>query len=109
MRNFTMKPAKTRFTTKGLAREVRGGETYEYFPLGKYVVAAPGVCGGRPTFKYTRIEAGFVLDLLANGWTIDEVIKEYKASKLSAKAVREAINLAKEAFVQSSLVLQLAT
>lgn len=104
-----MKPAKTRFTTKGLAREVRGGETYEYFPLGKYVVAAPGICGGRPTFKYTRIEAGFVLDLLASGWTIDEVIKEYKASHLTAKAVREAINLAKEAFVQSSPVLRLAT
>jgi hypothetical protein len=26
-------------------REVRGGEPYEYFPLGKYVVAAPAVCG----------------------------------------------------------------
>ena len=39
-----------------LVYEIVGGETYEYYPLGKYVVAAPKVCGGRPTFKYTRLE-----------------------------------------------------
>lgn len=36
--------------------EVVGGETYSYVPLGQYVVRAFGVCGGHPTFKYTRIE-----------------------------------------------------
>ncbi|MCE7986806.1 MAG: DUF433 domain-containing protein [Caldilinea sp. CFX5] len=30
------------------------------------MVAAPGVCGGRPTFKYTRLEATMVLAFLAN-------------------------------------------
>src|SRR5438093_7174788 len=39
-----------------LVCEIVGGEPYEYYPLGQYVVRAPGVCGGRPTFKYTRID-----------------------------------------------------
>ena len=39
---------------KELTRELVDGESYEYVPLGKHVVAAPGICGGRPTFNYTR-------------------------------------------------------
>jgi hypothetical protein len=39
-----------------LMRENVGGEPFEYYSVGRYIVIAPGVCGGRPTFKYTRIE-----------------------------------------------------
>ena len=39
-----------------LVREIVGGAPYEYYPLGEFVVIAPGVCGGRPTLKYTRLE-----------------------------------------------------
>jgi hypothetical protein len=39
-----------------VVREIVGGEVYEYVPLGKHIVSAKGVCGGRPTFKYTRVE-----------------------------------------------------
>lgn len=35
-------------TTPQLTREMVGGEWYEHVPLGEHVVAAPGVCGGRP-------------------------------------------------------------
>lgn len=38
--------------TLELVREGDGDDVYEYYPLGEYVVVAPGVCGGRPTFKY---------------------------------------------------------
>ena len=41
---------------RSLVREEIDGDVYEYIPLGKYIVSAPGVCRGRPTFKYTRIE-----------------------------------------------------
>ena len=103
-----MKTTKTKAAPKRLVRETRGGEPYAYYPLGKYIVAAPGVCGGRPTFKYTRVEAAFILDLLAAGWSIEKVAREYKGSRLSVPAVREAIKLAKEALVQSSPILRLA-
>ncbi len=47
-----------------VVREEIDGETYEYTPLGKHIVSAPGVCRGRPTFKYTRIEVAGVLEWL---------------------------------------------
>jgi uncharacterized protein (DUF433 family) len=42
-----------------------GGEPYRYLPLGKHIVRALGVCGERPTFKYTRIEVASALGRLA--------------------------------------------
>ncbi|MEK6285251.1 MAG: DUF433 domain-containing protein [Acidobacteriota bacterium] len=50
-----------------LVREHHGGDVYEYYPLGQYVVAAPGVCGGRPSIKYTRIDARHVISFLDGG------------------------------------------
>jgi len=43
-----------------LVQERYGGELYEYYPLGQYIVAAPGVCGGRskadcPTSRLFRL------------------------------------------------------
>lgn len=103
-----MRSARARSFQEGLIREMRGGEVYEYYPLGKHIVAAPGVCGGRPTFKYTRIEVAFVLDLLAGGWTMERIVREYQASRLSAAAVKEAVQLAKRAIVKLSPALELA-
>jgi uncharacterized protein (DUF433 family) len=82
---------------KTLLREIVGGESYEYYPLGKYIVAAPGVCGGRPTFKYTRIDVRHALGLLAAGRTIEEVATGYQ---ISIEAVKEALFLASYAFDQ---------
>jgi hypothetical protein len=42
------------FSVRQIVRELYGGSLYEYYPIGQHIVAAPGVCGGRPTFKYTR-------------------------------------------------------
>ena len=103
-----MKPQISKSNRPSLVREVRGGEAYDYHPLGKYIVMALKVCGGRPTFKYTRLEVAFVLDLLATGWTIEKVVHEYEASRLSAEAIKEAIKLARKAFVQTTPKLRLA-
>jgi uncharacterized protein (DUF433 family) len=92
--------------TTRLVREIVGGEPYEYYPLGKYIVSAPGVCGGRPTFKYTRLEVAVVLDLLAAGWTVDKLIREYAKSHLSREAVMESVGLAKDALLKVAAVGQ---
>ena len=55
--------------------ETIDGEPYRYYPLGDHIVRAVGVCGGRPTFKYTRIEIAGALDRVAAGETIDEIVK----------------------------------
>jgi uncharacterized protein (DUF433 family) len=81
-----------------LVRELVGDVLYEYYPLGEYIVVAPGYCGGRPTFKYTRLEVSVILALLAAGYSIEEVVEDYELSRLSHAAVQEAIRLAEEAF-----------
>jgi len=78
-----------------LVREIVGEESYEYYPLGQYIVAAPGMCGGRPTFKYTRIDVRHALGLLAAGHTVEQVAHSYD---LLIEAVQEALKLAARAF-----------
>src|SRR5260221_14657462 len=97
-----MKANGTRAKQPKLVREMRGGEPYEYYPLGKYIVAAPGVCKGRPTFKGTRIRVAFILDLIEGGWSIEQITQEYTDSEISAEGVREAIRLAKDALTKSA-------
>ena len=87
----------TRKTAKKLVTEMYGGEPYEYYPLGKYIVAAPGVCGGRPTFKYTRVEPSVVLKFIAAGRTIDEIVENHRG-RIPHAAVEEALRLAARYF-----------
>ena len=87
---------------KKLVRAVVGGEPYEYYPLGRHIVVAPGVCGGRPTFKYTRIDVRHALGLLAAGYTVERVASGYR---LPVAAVREALALASKAFDQTTRTL----
>jgi len=90
-----------------LITETVGNEPYQYYPLGKFVVRAPGVCGGRPTFKYTRIEITGTLDRLAAGETIDEILAGY-LNMISREAVIEAIQLISSQFVKSLPQLEMA-
>ncbi len=77
-----------------LVRETVGGEAYEYYPLTEHVVLAPGVSGGEPTFKYTRIGIQHALGLLASGMSMEEVAHAYR---IQVDAVREALRIAVEA------------
>ena len=74
-----------------LVQEIVGGELYAYYPLGEHVVAAPGVCSGRPTFKYTRIEATGALNLIAAGYTIAQIAQRFE---VPPQAIAEAIRVA---------------
>jgi len=82
-----------------LVRELVGGEWYEYIPLGKFVVSAPAVCRGRPTFKYTRIEVAGVLERLAAGHVIEALITDSRG-RLSREAIAEAATLAAKALAR---------
>ena len=95
-----------KYTTSHLVRETCGDTLYEYYPIGQRIVAAPGVCGGRPTFKYTRLEVATVLDLPATGWTVERLVQEYAQSHLTAEAIAEVIRVAKEALVATTTTTQ---
>jgi uncharacterized protein (DUF433 family) len=80
-----------------LVREVLGDDVYEYYPLGRHVVVAPGVCGGRPTFKGTRVEVGVILNWLKAGRDVDRILAGYPS--LTREAVEEAIEIARKALL----------
>lgn len=85
---------------KELITEMVGGEPYKYYPLGKHIVRASGVCGGRPTFKYTRIEIAGTLDRLAAGENIDDLVAGYRG-RVPKDAILEAIELVAKEYVKS--------
>ena len=85
--------------------EVVNGELYQYYPLGRHVVRAVGVCGGRPTFKYTRIEITGTLDRLAAGESLDAIVAGYQG-RVSREAVIEAIQIVTAGFLRTLPVLE---
>jgi uncharacterized protein (DUF433 family) len=72
-----------------LITEDVNGEKYEYTPLGDHVVKAKGVCGGRPTFKYTRIEVKGAVSRYMAGESIWSIIESY-GNRINKQAMTEA-------------------
>jgi uncharacterized protein (DUF433 family) len=46
-------------------------------PLLKHISVDPNICFGKPCIRGTRIWVSLILDFLASGMTIDELIEEY--------------------------------
>ncbi|MDP9312098.1 MAG: DUF433 domain-containing protein [Chloroflexota bacterium] len=90
-----------------LVTEVIGGEPYDYYPLGAHVVRAVGVCGERPTFKYTRIEITGVLERLAAGDSIDEIVQGFRG-RVSREAIEEAAHVMTARFIETLPALESA-
>jgi len=41
------------------------------------IILDPKIIAGKPVIKGTRLAVEFVIDLLANGWTKTEILKNY--------------------------------
>lgn len=75
--------------------EIIGGEPYVYTPLDKHVVRVQSVCGGRPTFKYTRIPVSGAINRLDAGEDIGAIIESYR-NRVSKAAILEALELSQK-------------
>ncbi len=42
------------------------------------IIINPKIVAGKPIIKGTRLSVQYILNLLANGYTVDELLKEYK-------------------------------
>jgi len=58
-------------------------------PLLKHISVDPNICFGKPCIRGTRIWVSLILDFLASGITIDELIEEYP--QLTQESIRAAI------------------
>ena len=45
------------------------------------ITVDPEVLAGKPVIKGTRMAVEFIVELLANGWTIEEVLENYPQLK----------------------------
>ena len=59
----------------------------------KWVEINPEICGGKPVIKGTRIPVKIILELLANGWTIEDIKEEYD---LTEEQIKDAIRFASQ-------------
>ena len=71
-------------------------------PLLQRISINPGVCFGKPCIRGTRIWVSLILDFLASGMGIEEILAEYP--QLTEKDVRAAIaygaEMARERYVE---------
>lgn len=66
--------------------------------LGRYIVADPAICHGKPTFIGTRIMVWQVLEMVSEDMDWDEISRQWHG-KVGKEAIAEAIELAQRAFV----------
>lgn len=65
--------------------------------LGRFIVADPEICHGKPTFVGTRIMVSQVLKQVANGMSWKNISAEWRGT-VSAEAIAEAVALAQQIF-----------
>lgn len=68
-----------------------------------YIVANPEILGGKPCIKGTRISVELILEWIASGSTVNDIIKKYP--HLTAEAVHEAILYAAQ-FTKNEVILE---
>ena len=59
------------------------------------ITSNPDVLGGKPVVKGTRLAVEFIIDLLAQGWTCDQILENYPG--LEFDDVRACLRFASEA------------
>lgn len=65
--------------------------------LGRYIVADPEICHGKPTFLGTRVMVAQVLKQVAKGMSWEAIMAEWPGS-VSREAIAEAVALAQRTF-----------
>jgi uncharacterized protein (DUF433 family) len=66
--------------------------------VGRFIVANPKICQGKPTFRGTRILVADVLEQVATGMAWTAIVDEWEG-RVSTAAVGEAVRLANQAFL----------
>jgi len=68
--------------------------------IGRYILADPEICHGKPTFRGTRILVADVLEQVADGLAWETIIEEWRGS-ISDEAIAEAVRLSRQAFLEN--------
>lgn len=75
------------------------GKTKKRQLLGRYIVADPEICHGKPTFRGTRIFVSDVLEMVAQGIAWETIIEQWHGS-ITEEAIAEAVQWAGKSFIE---------
>lgn len=75
--------------------------TEQAVALGEHIIADPGICHGKPTFKGTRILVQQVLEDVADGKSWDFISQVRWGGRLPLPAIAEAVRLAQSALLEN--------
>ena len=51
-----------------------------------YIVADPAVLVGKPVIKGTRLSVELILNLISQGWSEDEILRNYRLEREQVRA-----------------------
>lgn len=80
------------------SRKIAASVSKSRVELGRFIVADPEICHGKPTFKGTRIMVWQVLEDAAAGRSWEFICNTRWGGKIPLAAVAEAVRLAGEAW-----------
>jgi uncharacterized protein (DUF433 family) len=78
-----------------------GMKTARRKELGRFIVADPGICRGRPTFKGTRVTVADVLADVERGLAWEFICYRWGDGKITSEAIAEAVQLARRALLDA--------
>ncbi len=96
----TLTSAKT-LSRKSIPRKGISAQQRKRMLLGRYIVADPKICHGKPTFRGTRIMVADVLEMVASGMAWETIVEEWNGH-INDEAITEAVGLARHAFLKQA-------
>lgn len=81
-------------------QEMKANGKGQRIELGQFIVADPKICHGKPTYKGTRIMVWQILEALADGESVDQLVEAW-GGRVSREAILETIRLAGGALLNS--------
>ncbi|GAA6742923.1 MULTISPECIES: DUF433 domain-containing protein [Thermus] len=67
----------------------------------EWIASDPGVLGGKPVVRGTRLSVAFLLGLLAQGWSREEILANYP--QLPPEGLQAALAFAQEVLEEERL------
>ena len=67
-----------------------------------WITSDPSILGGKPTVRGTRLSVVFLLGLLAQGWSQEQVLENYP--QLTDEALRATLNYAQQSLAQERFI-----
>jgi uncharacterized protein (DUF433 family) len=68
----------------------------------QHITSTPGILGGKPCIKGTRISVELILETVANGSSVADIVREFP--HLSIDAVQEAVRYAINALRRERII-----